>query len=143
MFSISRSSLLLQLLFYLSPHLYSTVYHWCWARYVRYNGGVGKEQLSWLEGELHEASLSRQRVIGFGHVPIHPGDSLDHVLLWNYEDVRFRTVSNRSTETHWCFPSIEIVPSDRPEWIVRSIEIFRRSTFGTGAPSGREQWSTI
>lgn len=71
-------------------HISSTTHRW--ARYVRYNGGVGKEQLSWLEGELQEASLSGQRVIGFGHVPIHPGDTLDHVLLWNYEDVRSRTV---------------------------------------------------
>lgn len=53
-----------------------------------YNGGVGAEQVKWLEEELAEASQAGQRVIVFGHVPIHPGNDMLNCLLWNYEDVR-------------------------------------------------------
>eukprot|EP00752_Nemacystus_decipiens_P005814 g5259.t1 len=56
-------------------------------RFVRYNGGVGAEQLVWLEDELAAASRAGQRVIGFGHVPIHPAEPSSHTLLWNYQEV--------------------------------------------------------
>eukprot|EP00903_Cladosiphon_okamuranus_P014139 g13140.t1 len=56
-------------------------------RFVQYNGGVGKKQLLWLEGELAAASRAGQRVIGFGHVPIHPAVPSPHTLLWNYQEV--------------------------------------------------------
>lgn len=58
-----------------------------------YNGGVGKEQLLWLEKELTEATAAGQRVIAFGHVPIHPIDAPSNCLVWNYKDVRM--ASNR------------------------------------------------
>lgn len=57
-------------------------------RFVQYNGGVSKKQLSWLEDQLAEASRAGQRVISFGHVPIHPADNSLTTLLWNYDDVR-------------------------------------------------------
>lgn len=57
-------------------------------RFVQYNGGVGAKQLLWLEDELRAASRAGQRVVGFGHVPIHPGDPPSHTLIWNYQEVR-------------------------------------------------------
>ncbi|CAN0494943.1 unnamed protein product, partial [Laminaria digitata] len=56
-------------------------------RFVQYNGGVGKEQLLWLEQELAAATLAGQRVIAFGHVPIHPIKAPSNCLVWNYKDV--------------------------------------------------------
>lgn len=57
-------------------------------RFVQYNGGVSAKQLLWLEDQLAEASRAGQRVISFGHVPIHPAEPSSNTLLWNYEDVR-------------------------------------------------------
>lgn len=67
-------------------HLFSRVL--CLRRFVQYNGGVGKDQLLWLENELSEATAAGQRVIAFGHVPIHPIEAPSNCLVWNYKDVR-------------------------------------------------------
>ncbi|CAN0205984.1 unnamed protein product [Ectocarpus sp. 13 AM-2016] len=56
-------------------------------RFVQYNGGIGAKQLLWLENQLTEASRAGQRVVGFGHVPIHPAEPGAHTLIWNYEEV--------------------------------------------------------
>ena len=58
------------------------------SRFVQYNGGLSEEQLLWLENELVEASRAGQRVVCFGHVPIHPVEPSSLTLVWNYEDVR-------------------------------------------------------
>lgn len=63
------------------------------SRFVQYNGGVGAEQLLWLEDQLAAASRAGQRVIGFAHVPIHPAEPSSHTLLWNYQEVRYLCVS--------------------------------------------------
>lgn len=49
-----------------------------------WNGGVSKEQLSWLEGALDDASAAGEKVVVMGHYPLFPQN--DH-NLWNAEDV--------------------------------------------------------
>lgn len=56
-------------------------------RFVQYNGGVGPEQLRWLEQQLADASRAGQRVVAFGHVPLHPAVTDEKALLWNYDEV--------------------------------------------------------
>lgn len=57
--------------------------------WVAYNGGVGPEQLRWLRQELQIAQDVQQRVVVFGHCPIHPGSVNNRLntLLWNYAEV--------------------------------------------------------
>lgn len=54
-----------------------------------YNGGIGEEQLSWLEVQLKEATQAGQRVVCFGHIPIHPSgdEGGNECLVWNYTGV--------------------------------------------------------
>lgn len=56
-------------------------------RFVMYNGGVGREQLTWLGEILEEATTSREKVIICCHIPLHPGATFPSALLWNYADV--------------------------------------------------------
>lgn len=60
----------------------------CFSRFVKFNGGIGQKQLAWLERQLQDASQKGQRVVAFGHVPMHPGEASSDCLLWNYKDVR-------------------------------------------------------
>lgn len=55
---------------------------------MKYNGGVGPKQLRWLEEQLAEASRAGQRVVMFGHVPLHPQATDDKSLVWNFDEVR-------------------------------------------------------
>lgn len=56
-------------------------------QFVQYNGGFSKEQLKWLDGVLTFSDENRERVVIFGHLPIHP-DSTDTVCLaWNYTEM--------------------------------------------------------
>lgn len=52
--------------------------------YHEWNGGIGKEQLQWMEHELQEAQAGRQKVILFCHYPLRPFEA--HAL-WNAEEV--------------------------------------------------------
>ena len=59
----------------------------------RYNGGVGKAQLAFLEGELREAERLGQAVVVFMHHPVtvgEPGSTgpWEHMPAWNHEEVR-------------------------------------------------------
>lgn len=56
-------------------------------RYLMFNGGVGKEQLKWLDGILQEATHLKQKVIVCCHLPLDPGATSFAALLWNYEEV--------------------------------------------------------
>ncbi|CAN0351374.1 unnamed protein product, partial [Discosporangium mesarthrocarpum] len=56
-------------------------------RFCRFNGAIGAEQVAWMRGQLAEAGKAGQRVMAFGHVPLHPNVSLPECLLWNYEEV--------------------------------------------------------
>ncbi|KAI5057569.1 hypothetical protein GOP47_0027584 [Adiantum capillus-veneris] len=56
-------------------------------RFVMFNGGVGKEQLSWLHQTLEEATIRKEKAIICCHIPLHPEVTLPCALLWNYADV--------------------------------------------------------
>lgn len=56
-------------------------------RFLMFNGGVGKEQLEWLDNTLQNATDSKERVIIGCHLPLDPGASTSEALLWNYNEV--------------------------------------------------------
>jgi manganese-dependent ADP-ribose/CDP-alcohol diphosphatase len=56
-------------------------------RFVKFNGAVGKEQLSWLNVVLQDASTHGQNVILCSHLPMDPGASSPAALMWNYDEV--------------------------------------------------------
>jgi manganese-dependent ADP-ribose/CDP-alcohol diphosphatase len=64
---------------------------------IDWNGGIGKEQLTWLDNQLDEASAARQHVLIFCHFPLAPEDI--HNLL-NYREV-LSHIENNSTVIAW------------------------------------------
>ncbi|KAG0603215.1 hypothetical protein M758_10G075900 [Ceratodon purpureus] len=54
-------------------------------RFVKFNGGVGEEQLAWLEKTLQEATDAKQKVVICCHLPLDPGAAFPSTLLWNYD----------------------------------------------------------
>ncbi|KAF3437541.1 hypothetical protein FNV43_RR20295 [Rhamnella rubrinervis] len=56
-------------------------------RFLKFNGGVGKEQLEWLDGILQEATKMKQKVVICCHLPLDPGATSQEALLWNYDEV--------------------------------------------------------
>ncbi|MFC1585536.1 metallophosphoesterase [Fibrobacterota bacterium] len=50
----------------------------------KWNGGLGREQLTWLEAKLKEADGAGERVILFCHYPVYPPGRYN---LWNAEEV--------------------------------------------------------
>ncbi len=56
-------------------------------RFVMFNGGLGEQQLKWLETVLEEATTFEQKVIICCHLPLHPGAAYPSTLLWNFEEV--------------------------------------------------------
>lgn len=51
-----------------------------------WNGGIGKEQLAWLDNELADAEKKKQSVIIANHFPLYPDAAAE--LLWNASAVR-------------------------------------------------------
>ncbi|OMO87558.1 hypothetical protein COLO4_20637 [Corchorus olitorius] len=56
-------------------------------RFLMFNGGVGKEQMEWLDGVLQDATKMKQKVIVCCHLPLDPDASSKEALLWNYDQV--------------------------------------------------------
>ncbi|KAM0047000.1 putative hydrolase [Helianthus debilis subsp. tardiflorus] len=56
-------------------------------RFLKFNGGIGKEQLKWLDKTLLDATKSNQKVVVCCHIPLDPGASSKQALLWNYDEV--------------------------------------------------------
>lgn len=56
-------------------------------RFVKFNGGVGEDQLQWLEQSLREAESEGQKVVICCHLPLDPGAAFPSTLLWNYDEV--------------------------------------------------------
>lgn len=60
-------------------------------RWIALGGAVGRAQLDWLDTQLQEARRSRERVIVFTHVPVHPRAVSTWCgplcLAWDYEAV--------------------------------------------------------
>lgn len=60
------------------------------ARWVPFNGGLGSEQLVWLESVLKQSYNNDEKVIVLSHVIIHPDATPRqncHTLLWDFEKV--------------------------------------------------------
>uniref|UniRef100_A0ACD6AL93 Uncharacterized protein n=1 Tax=Avena sativa TaxID=4498 RepID=A0ACD6AL93_AVESA len=55
-------------------------------RFVMFNGGVGEEQLRWLDGALRSAARRGETVVVCSHLPLHPGAVSPAGLMWNYEE---------------------------------------------------------
>lgn len=80
-------------MFFLTKNIHATISPiYVFFRFVEYNGGIGPQQLLWLEGQLAEASRAGQRVVLFGHLPTHPGASEAKCLLWNFDEVSTSSV---------------------------------------------------
>lgn len=56
-------------------------------RFVAFNGAVDPEQMRWLRGLLAESERTREHVLVFSHVPVHPDTSAPSALLWNYPEL--------------------------------------------------------
>ncbi|EYU22196.1 hypothetical protein ABFS82_09G013000 [Erythranthe guttata] len=56
-------------------------------RFLMFNGGVGKEQIEWLDFVLEDATRSNQKVVVCCHLPLDPCASSNEALLWNYDEV--------------------------------------------------------
>lgn len=56
-------------------------------RFVKFNGSLSKEQLSWLHSVLKQAEANKQKAVIFSHVPFNPEVGDPVTLLWNYQDV--------------------------------------------------------
>ncbi len=41
-------------------------------RFVKFGGGIGENQLQWLEGQLEAARCAGELVIVAGHLPFYP-----------------------------------------------------------------------
>ena len=53
------------------------------------NGGVGPEQLAWLETVLADAAAVGEMVVVFSHAPLYPPVSMDgYAVCWNHAEVR-------------------------------------------------------
>lgn len=57
------------------------------ARFVMYNGGIGGDQLVWLNDTLEDAAAHGEKVIICCHIALHPDATCPSALLWNYNDV--------------------------------------------------------
>ncbi|KAK3248280.1 hypothetical protein CYMTET_42249 [Cymbomonas tetramitiformis] len=56
-------------------------------RFVAFSGGLGAQQMAWLEHQLMEAASQTQRVVIFTHCPICPECAPEVCLAWNYKAV--------------------------------------------------------
>lgn len=56
-------------------------------RFVKFNGGIGKCQLEWLEKTLQHATGAKQKVIICCHLPLDAGAASPICILWNYDEV--------------------------------------------------------
>lgn len=56
-------------------------------RFVAFGGGVGEEQLAWLESALARAASAGDRVVLAIHQALHPDTAPPVCLLWNYDAV--------------------------------------------------------
>ncbi|CAF1650839.1 unnamed protein product, partial [Adineta ricciae] len=56
-------------------------------RFIQLNGGLTQKQLTWLRDQLLHARNHHDKVLIFGHIPVHPIAADEIALLWNYENV--------------------------------------------------------
>lgn len=63
---------------------------------TEFNGGLGKEQLAWLNDVLAYSDQNGERVIIAGHIPIHPKAKSSLCLAWNYAEI-LRTIQSHKS----------------------------------------------
>ncbi|XP_069808554.1 manganese-dependent ADP-ribose/CDP-alcohol diphosphatase-like [Dendropsophus ebraccatus] len=63
---------------------------------VQLNGGIDKEQLTWLDNILTYSDKMGERVIIAGHIPIHPKAKCSNCLVWNYDEI-LRTIQSHQS----------------------------------------------
>ncbi|XP_068120061.1 manganese-dependent ADP-ribose/CDP-alcohol diphosphatase-like [Hyperolius riggenbachi] len=68
---------------------------------VEFNGGMGAEQLSWLDERLGYCDRHDERAIVAGHVPVHPKAKRSDCLAWNYRDILRVLQSHRSVVAYF------------------------------------------
>ena len=56
-------------------------------RFVPYNGGVSKNQITWMHNILEKSQKNNEIVFISSHCPLQEGASSNSTLAWNYEDV--------------------------------------------------------
>lgn len=56
-------------------------------RFLMFNGGIGREQIEWLDDVLQDAIKLKQNVVVCCHLPLDPGAVSQEALLWNYDEV--------------------------------------------------------
>jgi manganese-dependent ADP-ribose/CDP-alcohol diphosphatase len=64
-----------------------------------WNGGIGREQLGWLEGALRQASAAGERVVVLAHAPLFPEDKHN---LWNGAELMAALESSGSVAAYLC-----------------------------------------
>ncbi|XP_056405471.1 manganese-dependent ADP-ribose/CDP-alcohol diphosphatase-like [Hyla sarda] len=63
---------------------------------LEFNGGMGKEQLAWLNDVLTYSDKKGERVIIAGHIPVHPKAIHSLCLAWNYDEI-LRTIQSHQS----------------------------------------------
>ncbi|XP_029695477.1 dual specificity mitogen-activated protein kinase kinase 4-like isoform X1 [Takifugu rubripes] len=56
-------------------------------RFVMFNGGFSKKQLSWLDSVLTSTDERHEKVTIACHLPVHPNSTDPLCLLWNFDEV--------------------------------------------------------
>ena len=75
------------------------------SRWCPFNGGIGQEQLAWLDSVLAAAEKDEERVLIASHVILHPMATPGHnchTLLWDYEAVLGILEKHRSVKLVFC-----------------------------------------
>jgi|EP00670_Eutreptiella_braarudii_P007308 manganese-dependent ADP-ribose/CDP-alcohol diphosphatase len=54
-------------------------------RWVPYNGGLGDEQLEWMQRELHEAAAAGEQVVILCHVLLHPKAGAGSTMAFDFD----------------------------------------------------------
>ncbi|KAM3922022.1 manganese-dependent ADP-ribose/CDP-alcohol diphosphatase [Leptodactylus fuscus] len=63
---------------------------------LEFNGGLGEEQLAWLNDVLTYSDKNGERVIIAGHIPVHPKSMRSLCLAWNYDKI-LRTIQSHQS----------------------------------------------
>ena len=63
-----------------------------------WSGGIGEEQIAWLESQLDEAAKAKESVIVFCHYPVFPDDVHN---LWNHAELVQVMTKHKDTVVAW------------------------------------------
>ncbi|ESN95834.1 hypothetical protein HELRODRAFT_123984, partial [Helobdella robusta] len=69
-------------------------------RFVKYNGGISKAQLQWLDVVLEDSEKKKQMVIMFGHCPLQSNYPM--TLCWNYDEILAVMHQHKCVQAYCC-----------------------------------------